>query len=104
MPRKVKEPAISYDAGPAIISGSLVGKLFPNGRSQAVRLPKEFRMPGSEVLIRREGRSLVLTPIAPPDLDEAAWQADLASAMLPAQADPDSWTVSDLMRSEREDR
>ena len=104
MPRKVKEPAMTYDAGPAIISGSLVGKLFPNGRSQAVRLPKEFRMPGTEVLIRREGQSLVLTPIVPPDLDDATWQAEFAAAMLPVQADPDSWTVSDLMRSERDER
>ena len=29
-------------------------KLFPNGRSQAVRLPAEFRFEGSEVLIRRD--------------------------------------------------
>lgn len=30
-----------------------VAKLFMNGRSQAVRLPSEFRFPGSEVYIRR---------------------------------------------------
>lgn len=37
-------------------------KLFKNGRSQAVRLPKEFRFEGDEVYVRREGRSVVLTP------------------------------------------
>jgi antitoxin VapB len=37
-------------------------KLFKNGRSQAVRLPKEFRFEGEEVYVRREGRSIVLTP------------------------------------------
>ncbi len=37
-------------------------KLFKNGRSQAVRLPKEFRFEGEEVYVRREGRSVVLTP------------------------------------------
>jgi antitoxin VapB len=37
-------------------------KLFANGRSQAVRLPKEFRFEGKEVYVRREGRSVVLTP------------------------------------------
>jgi antitoxin VapB len=29
-------------------------KLFRNGRSQAVRLPAEFRFPGSEVYVRRD--------------------------------------------------
>ena len=38
-------------------------KLFANGRSQAVRLPKEFRLPGAEVLVRRDGDRLVLEPI-----------------------------------------
>ncbi|MGH8676567.1 MAG: antitoxin, partial [Burkholderiales bacterium] len=32
------------------------------GNSQAVRLPKEFRLTESEVLIRRSGDTLVLTP------------------------------------------
>jgi antitoxin VapB len=39
-------------------------KLFYNGRSQAVRLPKEFRLPGDEVMVQWEGRSLILTPLA----------------------------------------
>ena len=43
-------------------------KLFKSGRSQAVRLPKEFRMPGTEVKISREGRKVVLEPI-PVDFD-----------------------------------
>jgi len=38
-------------------------KLFWSGRSQAVRLPKEFRFEGNEVLIRREGRSVILEPV-----------------------------------------
>lgn len=37
-------------------------KLFKNGRSQAVRLPKEFRFEGDEVYVRREGRSIILSP------------------------------------------
>ncbi len=37
-------------------------KIFDTGRSQAVRLPKEFRFNTSEVYIRREGDSIVLTP------------------------------------------
>ena len=39
-------------------------KLFKNGRSQAVRLPKEFRVEDSELAIRREGDALILEPIA----------------------------------------
>ena len=37
-------------------------KLIPNGRSQAVRLPKEFQFQGKEVYIRKEGRNVVLSP------------------------------------------
>ncbi|HEX3992190.1 MAG TPA: type II toxin-antitoxin system VapB family antitoxin, partial [Acetobacteraceae bacterium] len=38
-------------------------KVFWSGRSQAVRLPKEFRVEGDEVRIRREGRSIILEPL-----------------------------------------
>lgn len=37
-------------------------KLFQNGQSQAVRLPKEFRFEGDEVIIRRSGNAVVLIP------------------------------------------
>lgn len=37
-------------------------KLFMNGQSQAVRLPKEFRLEGSEVYIKKSGTSIVLIP------------------------------------------
>ncbi len=37
-------------------------KLFKNGESQAVRLPKEFRFEGTEVLIKRMGAAVVLLP------------------------------------------
>jgi len=38
-------------------------KLFMHGRSQAVRLPKEFRMPGTEVRVRRVGNGVLLEPM-----------------------------------------
>ena len=38
-------------------------KLFMHGRSQAVRLPKDFRMPGKEVRVRRMGRGVLLEPV-----------------------------------------
>lgn len=37
-------------------------KLFRNGQSQAVRLPKEFRFKGSRVRVKRLGDSVVLQP------------------------------------------
>lgn len=37
-------------------------KLFINGKSQAVRLPKEFRFEGTEVIIKRVGNTVVLFP------------------------------------------
>jgi antitoxin VapB len=41
---------------------NVVAKIFMNGRSQAVRLPKEFRFEGGEVNIRRVGQDVVLSP------------------------------------------
>lgn len=37
-------------------------KIFENGRSQAVRLPKKFRLPGNEVVIQRLGHAIMLVP------------------------------------------
>jgi antitoxin VapB len=45
-------------------------KLFRNGRSQAVRLPMEFRMPGAEVYIERRGKTIILRPKETVDWDE----------------------------------
>ena len=43
--------------------------IFWSGRSQAVRLPKEFRFPGEEVRIRRHGSAVILEPVA----EDWAW-------------------------------
>jgi antitoxin VapB len=40
----------------------VAAKLFTNGRSQAVRLPKAFRFEGEDVLMRKIGRAVVLFP------------------------------------------
>ena len=39
-------------------------KVFWSGRSQAVRLPKDFRFAGKEVRIRRHGAAVILEPVA----------------------------------------
>jgi antitoxin VapB len=44
-------------------------KLFWSGRSQAVRLPRAYRVDGREVRIRRRGRAIVLEPVP----DSWAW-------------------------------
>lgn len=41
-----------------------IAKLFMTGRSQAVRLPKEFRFPGKEVRLRRVGNGVLIEPTA----------------------------------------
>ena len=73
-------------------------KLFTNGRSQAVRLPKAFRMPGTEVLVSRDGDRIVLEP-----LDARGWPEGYfesfgpvgsdfaASERLPASKARDRW-------------
>jgi antitoxin VapB len=38
-------------------------RIFPSGRSQAVRLPKEYRFKGNEVVIRHFGNGVLLLPI-----------------------------------------
>jgi len=37
--------------------------LFMNGRSQAVRLPKDFRLPGRRVRIKRQGTGVFIEPL-----------------------------------------
>lgn len=41
-------------------------RIFKSGNSQAVRLPKEFKLEGSEVYIKRVGRGLLLMPADDP--------------------------------------
>ena len=40
-----------------------IAKLFQNGSSQAVRLPKAFRLPGDEVKIYKQGNRVILEPM-----------------------------------------
>lgn len=40
-------------------------RLFRNGANQAVRIPKEFELPGKEAVMRREGNRLVIEAVEP---------------------------------------
>jgi len=94
MPRRLRaqEPVSTYvadeDRRPA--------KLFANGRSQAIRLPKEFRMPGDRVWIHREGQRLVIEPEETPGLDANGWPLDLWNR-IDALGDADDVPVIEAM-------
>lgn len=45
------------------MSATRRARLFRNNRSQAVRIPVEFEMPGEEVIIRRDGDRLIIEPV-----------------------------------------
>jgi antitoxin VapB len=54
-------------------------KLFRNNRSQAVRIPVEFELPGDRVLIHRDGSKLIIEPVSrPTNIIEllAQWQQE----------------------------
>ena len=68
-------------------------KLFLNGRSQAVRLPKAFRFEGmTEVFIERDGQRVILSPSRRPSIDTLIQALDEFEAFpdraQPAQAEP----------------
>lgn len=56
-------------------------KVFKNGRSQAVRLPKQFRFDSAEVKIRKEGNKVILEP-----MEREQWSKDFWKLFT---ADPD---------------
>ena len=67
-------------------------KIFQNGRSQAVRLPKAFRFKTNEVRIRKEGEKVILEP-----LECSRWPEGFWNDFTP---DPDFKTPEPLARQE----
>ena len=43
-------------------------RVFKNGRNQAVRIPREFELPGRDAIMRKEGRRLIIEPAPPKSL------------------------------------
>jgi antitoxin VapB len=72
-----------------------IAKIFKNGRSQAVRLPKEFRFEDDEVLIRKNGSDVILSP------RPKSWDAFFKETPLPSEDFMSS--REDLPNQERED-
>jgi antitoxin VapB len=85
-----KEPA-----GKNQVHAVRTARLFRNGKNQAVRLPKEFEVKASEVIIRKQGASLILTP------KMQTWQDYFASGQTLAEDFPED--ISDLPFESRED-
>ncbi|MCP5278203.1 MAG: AbrB/MazE/SpoVT family DNA-binding domain-containing protein [Thiobacillus sp.] len=64
-------------------------KLFRNGRNQALRIPREFELPGVEAIIHREGERLIIEPVKPrPLLDVLAGLAPLDEDFPPIEELP----------------
>jgi antitoxin VapB len=51
-------------------------RIFKNGRNQAIRIPRELELDAAEATIRKEGKRLVIEPVARPSLLElvATWR------------------------------
>jgi antitoxin VapB len=43
-------------------------RVFKNGRNQAVRIPREFELPGEDAIMRKEGARLIIEPAPPKSL------------------------------------
>ena len=73
-------PSASETIAPyAVSTGARAVKLFRNGANQAVRIPKEFELPGTQALMHREGNRLILELV--PDKPKKGTLAALAAAL-----------------------
>ena len=61
-------PPMASETLPAYAAdtGSRHVRLFKNGANQAVRIPKEFELPGKDAMMRREGNKLIIEAVRPP--------------------------------------
>jgi antitoxin VapB len=63
----------------AVPTGARAVKLFKNGANQAVRIPKEFELPGTQAMMHREGNRLILELV--PDRPKKGTAAALLAAL-----------------------
>jgi antitoxin VapB len=63
-------------------------KLFKNGRNQAIRIPREFELPGHEAIMRREGERLIIEPLRARSLVNYLATVEPLDEELPAIDDP----------------
>ena len=72
-------------------------KLFQHGGSQAVRLPKAFRLPGAEVKVSRTARGVLLEPLRA-DAEERRLKFFALAGSCPDLADVPPHTAQDIPR------
>ncbi len=65
-----------------------VVKLFRNGRNQAVRIPREFELPGREAIMRKDGSRLVIEPSPKKSLIEILKSLEPIDEEFPEIEDP----------------
>lgn len=53
-----------------VVPTNRVVRLFRNGRNQALRIPRDLELPGSQAVLRKEGNRLIVEPIDRPSLLE----------------------------------
>ncbi len=63
-------------------------RLFRNNRNQAIRIPVEFELPGSEAMISRDGDRLIIEPVRGKGLAALLDRWDALDEDLPAIDDP----------------
>ena len=71
-------------------------RLFRNNRSQAVRIPADWELPGERVAIRRDGARLILEPLRPPGLLGLLSSWEPMDEALPDPDDPPPSAEPDL--------
>jgi antitoxin VapB len=63
-------------------------RLFKNGRNQAVRIPREFELPGENAIMRKEGQRLIIEPAPPKSLLEVLATLEPIREHFPSISDP----------------
>lgn len=63
-------------------------KLFRNGRNQAVRIPREFELPGEDAIMRKEGERLIIEPLPKKSLLELLATLEPIEEEFPEILDP----------------
>jgi antitoxin VapB len=62
--------------------------LFRNGKSQAVRIPRDFELPGKTAIMRREGKKLIIESAPRPNLLEVLAKLEPIDEEFPLIDDP----------------
>ena len=81
--------ALAYSNGLEIIMhNERHVSLFRNGRSQAIRIPRDFELEGTEAIIRKEGDKLIIEPVKKKSLKELLPVLPTLDEDFPEIADP----------------